>query len=289
MLTQSKQQMIEERLQTLVADISSPYRELFKAARYSIFSGGKRLRPLLTLATCEVLGGDLETALSPACALEMIHTYSMIHDDLPCMDDDDFRRGKPTLHRVVPEGLAVLTGDYLLTFAFEVLADAPGLSTEQRLCMVKCLSSASGASGMIGGQVMDIAHQGYDSNLNTLQQIHELKCGALITASIEFGVIIAQASPQIHAQLRRFASCIGLAYQIVDDILDIKNSEAKHGHKVSSDLRNEKLTYVSLLGIENAKRQADKLLAEAMAELHSLPGTPQPLVDLAHRMVRRSL
>lgn len=281
--------MIDERLQTLITDIPSPYRELFKAAQYSIFSGGKRLRPLLTLATCEVLEGDLETALSPACALEMIHTYSMIHDDLPCMDDDDFRREKPTLHRVVPEGLAVLTGDYLLTFAFEVLADAPGLSTEQRLRMVKCLASASGASGMIGGQVMDIAHQGHVSDLNALQQIHQLKCGALIAASIEFGAIAAHASPQVHAQLQKFATCIGLAYQIVDDILDVKNSEAKHGGKISSDVRNEKLTYVSLLGIENAERQADKLLAEAMAALHALPGTPQPLFDLAQRMVRRSL
>lgn len=272
--------LIEKHLEHLVPEQPVPFNQLYKAARYSLIGGGKRLRPILALATTEVLGGNPLQALSPACALEMIHTYSLIHDDLPCMDNDDFRRGKPSLHKAFPEGHAVLTGDFLLTYAFEILADDPHLTPHQKTQLIRCLAKSSGAHGMIGGQIMDIDAEGKSIDLHTLQAIHENKTGALITASIQFGAIIANASNQHQLLLTEFGKKIGLAFQIVDDILDITSNRA-------SDAANHKSTYATLLGLEQAQNLASSTVASALQTLEELPFNTSLLRHLAEYTVNR--
>lgn len=267
----SQTEKIDRRLAELVPQQNTVHAHLYEAARHSLLGPGKRIRPILTLATTEALGGNCDQALSPACALELVHTYSLIHDDLPCMDNDDFRRGRPTLHRVYPEGHAVLTGDFLLTYAFEVLADDPLLNGSQRLALISRLARHAGGEGMIAGQVLDIAAEGKQLDLAALQQIHMGKTAAMLTASVEFGGIVSNASPSQMLQLHSFGQKIGLAFQIVDDILDVTASHDKHGRAVASDIVNNKTTYVSLLGIEQARRSAEQLLLEAYDALESLP------------------
>lgn len=230
---------------------------MYQAARYALLGGGKRLRPLLTLSVVDVMGGDISTALAPACAIEMIHTYSMIHDDLPCMDDDDFRRGKPALHKAFTEGHAVLTGDYLLTFPFEIISRDLILTPDQKIDLIRLLSRASGGDGMIGGQIMDMElKKGVE--LGELRSLHQLKTGALFTAAIEFGAILSYASETEQEILRGFSSELGISFQILDDILDVTACKEKRGSEVSSDQKNNKETYLSLLGLEKAKKELDR-------------------------------
>ena len=240
---------------------------LYEAARYSLFSGGKRLRPLLTLATAEALAIPIDHVLQPACALELIHTYSMIHDDLPCMDDDDFRRGKPTLHRLYPEGHAVLAGDFLLTYAFEVLATSPFLNNEQRARLVVCLAQAAGGQGMVGGQALDLQATQQTVDASYLKAMHRAKTAALFGAALEMGAIAAAVSDKITNQLRHVGLQLGLAFQILDDILDVEASEAKHGKAVGSDAVNKKNTYVSLFGLDVAKDRAKQLIDLTLNDL----------------------
>lgn len=280
-------ELIEKELDRLLPQPSLPYADLFSAARYSLLGAAKRLRPILALTTTEVLCGDIQAAVVPACALELVHTYSLIHDDLPCMDDDDFRRGKPSLHRAYPEGHAVLTGDFLLTYAFELLAKAPRLSADQKVKLIEVLSMRAGGHGMIAGQVVDIACEGKDIDLETLKQIHRNKTGAMLLASIEFGAIIAGASEEQVRLLRSFGDEIGLAFQIVDDILDVTASKQKHGKEVSSDAANNKMTYVSLLGLEQSQTMAENLSASAISRLKNLKNDASLLVNLAQLMVHR--
>lgn len=275
---QSNGDQINQRLNKLVPDRNVPYSQLFQAARYSLLSGGKRLRPILTLATTEVLEGNLEAALSPACTIELIHTYSLIHDDLPCMDDDDYRRGKPTLHKVFSESHAVLAGDFLLTYAFEVIADDPLLSAEQKVALIRVLAKNAGGIGMIAGQLMDLEAEKKQIDLSTLQLIHKNKTGALITAAIEFGAIVANASPEITETLKQFGRDIGHAFQIIDDVLDDKEG---------SDLTKGKATYVSLLGLEKAQETAYTILSQSLKNLESLPMDTTLLNRLAHHLVNR--
>jgi len=279
---------IEEELERLIPEKLVPYNNLFQAARYSILAGGKRLRPVLTLATAEALGGSSTNALRAACALEMIHTYSLIHDDLPCMDDDDFRRGKPSLHKVYPEGHAVLTGDFLLTHAFTVLADDSNLTPDQRLELIKVLAAHSGAEGMIGGQVMDIAAEEQNVTLELLEEIHQLKTGAMIRAALEFGAIIANASLQDRSVLNQFGKDIGLAFQVVDDVLDVTNSKAKHGKEIASDQINGKTTYVSLLGLQKSKDYARELTDRAILSLKALKVDTSLLKEIALSVIDRN-
>lgn len=276
----TKTQLIDEKLDQLLL---SQDESLFEAARYSLFSGGKRMRPLLTLATAEMLGGSLHTALTTACALELVHTYSMIHDDLPCMDDDDFRRGKPTLHRVVSEGLAVLTGDYLLTLAFEIIATDPLLTAQQQVNIITVLTKASGGHGMIGGQAMDLANEGCVGDLKTLEQMDRMKTGALISAAVECGALTANATSEQIRFLSSFSQAIGLAFQMVDDLLDVSDSPVQ----TSSDVSKKKLTYVSLLGVEQTRRMADDLLRTALNVLSTFEGDSSALAELAELMVHR--
>ena len=282
----SKSALIEQKLSELIPEKNVPYNQLFCAARYSLLGKGKRLRPILTLATVETLGGCIETALFPACALEMIHTYSLIHDDLPCMDDDDFRRGKPSLHRAFSESSAVLTGDYLLTYAFEVIAQAPNLTPLQKIQLIDILAKNSGSEGMVGGQIMDVEAEEKNINLETLQQIHRRKTGALLTASILFGAIIANASKEETQILQQFGQDIGLAFQIIDDVLDVTSAQ-KHGKERSSDIVNQKATYVSLLGIEPSKNIAYKLLNQSLELIQKLNKNIESLESIAKYMIKR--
>lgn len=285
---QDQAQVIEKELERLVSVRPGPYQQLFEAARYSLLGGGKRLRPILTLTTNLMLKGDSHLALTPACTLELIHTYSMIHDDLPCMDNDDYRRGKLTVHKKYSEGHAVLTGDYLLTYPFEVLATHPHLSSEKKTQLIGILAHRSGSEGMIGGQVMDLAFEGKNISLEDLRLLHRNKTGALITAAIEFGGIIADATPPHLEQLRQFGEAIGLAFQIVDDILDVTSSETKHGKSVASDIINKKSTYVALLGLDQAKAYAQNIYNQAIGALEPLPFDTSLLVGLADFVLKRT-
>lgn len=280
--------LVEKQLDQLIPNRDDvPYHRLFESARYSVLSGGKRLRPILTLATTEVLGGDISIALIPACAIEIIHAYSLIHDDLPCMDDDDFRRGKPSLHKAYPEGHAVLTGDFLLTYAFEILATHPTLRPEQKTQLIVLLAKRAGGEGMIGGQVMDLENAKNPIDIDALTFIHKKKTGALISAAVEFGGIISNASESNLHHLRSFGEKIGLAFQIIDDILDVTSSHKKHGRSIATDVLNDKMTYVTLLGIEESYKHAKKLYEEAIASICQLPVDPSPLIKIANSIIIR--
>lgn len=279
--------LIENHLHEIVPVSLTPYQALFEAARYSLLGGGKRLRPLLTLITAEMFGESPSIALPAACSLELIHTYSMIHDDLPCMDNDDYRRGKLTLHKVYPEGHAVLTGDFLLTYAFEILADAPQLSDEIKVKLIRILAQRSGAHGMIGGQVMDLDSENRLIPLDQLKQLHAHKSGALISAAVEFGGIIANVTTEQMNHLKTFGENIGLAFQIVDDVLDVTSSHIKHGRTIASDAINQKSTYVSLMGIEKAQATAEKHYQLSIDALHALRINTQLLEELAQFMIQR--
>jgi geranylgeranyl diphosphate synthase type II len=281
-------ELIEEHLNRLVPEKEVPYRSLLRAARYALLGGGKRLRPILTIATTEAFKGCLDAAIAPACALEMIHTYSLIHDDLPCMDNDDFRRGKPSLHKAFPEGHAVLAGDFLLTHAFAVLAEAPGLSAEQKVSLVTILGKSAGGEGMIAGQILDIEAVGTEVDLDALQLIHQKKTGEMIVASVEFGGIISHATYEQMEILRKFGQEIGLAFQIVDDILDVTASQEKHGKAVASDVINDKSTYVTLLGLQKSQALAEKLFQSAIKRLDQLPINGALLTNLARLFVNRT-
>ncbi len=257
---------VEECLNDLVPLRNLPYAQLFESARYSLLADGKRLRPILAVATAEMLGCDSDIALIPACALEMVHTYSHIHSDLPSMDNLDTRRGKASLHTVVPEGQAILTGTHLLTYAFETVVAAPHLSAQQRLTLVEILASRAGGHGMIGGQVLDLYTTGEQIELDTLQTVHALKTGALITASLEFGGVLGVADDENMMILQTIGEALGLSYQITTDL------------HTEDDGRT---TYVSLLGPQQAQQTADYLAETAFDAIEALPGDPTLLLQLA--------
>lgn len=287
---QSKNAHIESKLNELVPErLEVSHNQLFRAARYALMTGGKRLRPLLAITTAETFGRSGETVLSTACALEMIHTYSLIHDDLPCMDDDDFRRGKPSVHKAFTEGHAVLTGDYLLTYAFEVITKDTHLTAEQKVALIDLLAKNSGGNGMIAGQVMDIEAEGQRIAMDQLKHIHKHKTGAMITASVACGGIIAGASPEQMKLLCQFGDDIGLAFQIIDDVIDVTASFQKHGKAVSSDSINNKSTYVTLLGLDSARQAAQELLVQSHAKLDHLQIDCRLLRELSKRLVQREI
>ena len=291
-MKQSYIQQIEEALERYVPSTDAPYQRLVEAMRYSLLDGGKRIRPLLVLEFCELCGGKPETALPFACALEMIHTYSLIHDDLPCMDNDDMRRGRPSNHKAFGEDLALLAGDALLTLAFETMLSpqALALAGAQRAAQAAgTLACAAGTHGMVGGQVMDLAYENQQIPLETLELMHECKTGALILAAAEMGCILADANEAQRQAARQYASAIGLAFQIVDDILDVTGTTEDLGKQVGSDAENQKSTYVTLMGLEQARETVQKLTAAAVASLESFPDTPlrQALSELAEQLAHR--
>ena len=262
---------------------------LREAMRYSLLAGGKRLRPILCLAACELAGGSQAQAMPTAVALEMIHTMSLIHDDLPAMDNDDLRRGRPTNHRVYGEANAILAGDALLTRAFEMVAlRSPGVPAERLLAVVGELSLASGAPGLVGGQVVDLECEGKTVDLDTLEYIHLHKTGALLRACVVSGALIGGADQGLLEALRVYARGIGLAFQIIDDILDVTASSEVLGKTAGKDLVADKTTYPKLLGLEESRRRAEALVAEAKAALAPWnPGAAAPLLALADFITSR--
>ncbi len=272
--------LIEKRLEELIPSKKSPFSSLYDGARYSLLAKSKRIRPLLCMAAVEILEGPLEQSLDPSCALELLHTYSLIHDDLPSMDDDDFRRGIPTLHKVTSEGHAILVGDYLLTYTFDVIARSPFPSAIQ-LELIKSLCAAAGGEGMVGGQVMDLAMTGKKIPLNDLEFLHSHKTGALIKTSLLFGAIMAGASSTEREILASFGEKLGLLFQIVDDILDVTKPKQKHGTAISGDAAKAKATYVSLLGLDCAHEKAKMLFLSLSDILNQLPRDTFLLKEIA--------
>jgi len=262
---------------------------LHKAMRYSLFAGGKRLRPILCLAAAEACGGEeaIDAALPLACAVECIHTYSLIHDDLPCMDDDDFRRGRPTSHKVFGEGVAVLAGDALLTLAFEIVAAAPGTPRFPVAALVRELAQASGSHWLIGGQVADLEGEGKKATLRELRFIHEAKTAALLTASIHLGGMSANATPAKLEALTAFGKNLGLAFQVIDDILDVTQTSEKLGKSAGKDLQAQKTTYPSVLGLEKSRKEAHRLTAAALDALEPFGKKGAVLRALADYLLQR--
>jgi geranylgeranyl diphosphate synthase type II len=265
---------------------------IHEAMRYSLLAGGKRIRPMLCLAACKLVGGDPAVALPTACALEMIHTMSLIHDDLPSMDNDDFRRGKPTCHKVYGEEIAILAGDALLSRSFEYIARATrGAPAERVLRVIADVGKAVGSEGLVAGQVVDIQMEGAGgagAGLQTLQFIHAHKTGALLEAAVVAGAVLGGADEAAVARLGRYAQDIGLAFQVVDDVLDVTATSEQLGKTAGKDQATNKATYPSLLGLEESRAIVDRLTASAKAELATFdPVRAAPLVALADYIASR--
>jgi len=240
---------------------------IFEAMRYSLFAGGKRLRPILLMAAADSVGGKGSDYLNVACGLEMIHTYSLIHDDLPAMDDDDYRRGKLTSHKVFGEGMAILAGDALLTAAFTVMLAQPIVQEDVLIKVVREISAAAGAKGMIGGQVIDLSSEGKTIDIETLSYMHQAKTGALFKAAVRAGAQLAGAKEWQVASLTEYAEQFGLAFQITDDILDVTGTQEKIGKPIGSDVKNHKATYVTLYSLDEAKHMAQQAVNNALDAL----------------------
>jgi len=264
--------------------------QVHRAMHYSLAAGGKRLRPILALAAAETVGGRAQRVLPLACALELIHTYSLIHDDLPAMDNDDWRRGKPTCHKVFGEAIAILAGDALLTEAFRLLTRSDlfkDVSPARRLRAMHLVAEAASSLGMIGGQTMDILVQGRAVEKHLLEYIHSHKTGALISASLCAGAVMAGASAAQVKMLAGFGQKLGLAFQIIDDLLDVRGKKGKLGKAVKKDAALGKATYPALLGIAGARRQAESLIQEAVYDLRPFGRRAQPLREIAKFIIER--
>ena len=259
---------------------------LYASMRYSVMAGGKRIRPFLVLAVSKMFGGKEENAIYLAAALEMVHTYSLIHDDLPCMDDDDMRRGKPTNHKIYGEATATLAGDALLTGAFELIA-ASGLSDKAVRYAILTLASAAGADGMVGGQIMDLSSSEEEDDFNRLIKMHSLKTGALMVAAVKLGLLATEApSEKDAAALSAYARYIGLAFQIVDDVLDVTGDEAELGKATGKDEKAGKKTFLHYFSVEEAMQYAYELTERAKAEILAYEGN-ETLVELADFLLNR--
>jgi len=265
--------------------------KIYEAMRYSLLAGGKRVRPILCLATCEMIGGTVEMAMPTACAVEMIHTMSLIHDDLPAMDNDDYRRGKLTNHKVYGEDVAILAGDGLLALAFEFVAiqTPQSIARELVLQVIARLGRALGAAGLVGGQVVDLESEGKsDISLETLNFIHEHKTAALLEACVVCGGIIAGASSEDVQRLTRYAQNIGLAFQIIDDILDITATKEQLGKTAGKDQKAQKVTYPSLWGLEESRLKAQELVKAACAELEPFGEKAKAMEAIAYFITSRN-
>ncbi len=279
--------LIDAALQRFIPSAETSPATIHKAMRHSMFAGGKRLRPILCLAAAEACGGDVEAAMPAACAVECLHTYSLIHDDLPCMDDDDFRRGVPTCHKVFGEGIAVLAGDALQALAFELVARTPANAAFNAADYVLELAVTAGSRHLIGGQVMDLEGEGKKLPLDDLRYVHESKTAALLTTSIKLGGMSAGASTGQVQALHAFGWNTGLAFQIIDDILDVTQTSEKLGKSAGKDLASDKSTYPALLGLKASHEEADRLTNEAMAALDTLGEGSFRLRQLAKHLFSR--
>lgn len=284
-------QLVHEELDTYTKQLTEIPQPLLDSMRYSLLAGGKRIRPVLVLATAEAFGADPAKALPFACAVEMIHTYSLIHDDLPSMDNDDYRRGKLTNHKVYGEAMAILAGDALLTEAFGLLADGSlhaNLPLHTAMAIVREGANLAGAKGMVGGQVSDLLAENQQICLEELQSIHKRKTGDLIAYSVRMGAYIAHVSPESMKLLNEFAYGIGLAFQIQDDILDVIGDQEKIGKRVGSDEANQKSTYPFLLGLEASRDKLHHCIVQAKAALTTIPDcNPDRLIEIADYLLSR--
>jgi geranylgeranyl diphosphate synthase type II len=283
--------LVESYLDGYLPPENTPPETISRAVRYSLFAGGKRLRPLLVLASAEAVGGSVSDALPAAAAFEMIHTYSLIHDDLPAMDDDSLRRGRPTSHVVFGEAVAILAGDALQAHAFQILA-APAVrcrvAPEVRLRAVALLAQAAGAHGMVGGQVADLESEGKPVEAAGLEFIHRRKTGALIRAACQVGALMGGGNEESVLALTLFGDEVGLAFQIADDILDVEGSDSTLGKSAGKDVRAGKATYPAVHGLEEARRHARELIAAALDRVARFGDAARPLARIAEHMIRRS-
>ena len=279
--------LIDNALDKMLPPADTYPETIYEAMRYSLFAGGKRLRPILLMAAADAVGVDGKEYLHVACGLEMIHTYSLIHDDLPAMDDDDYRRGKLTNHKVFGDATAILAGDGLLTAAFEVMLSQPGSEPEILLKVVRDLAASAGAKGMVGGQVVDMLSEGKKIDSDTLKFMHQAKTGALFKAAIKAGAILAGATPLQVLALIEYAEQFGLAFQITDDILDVIGNADKIGKPVGSDEKNEKVTYVTLYGLEGARDMAGEASQKAVEALMAFGPAADILRELVNYLISR--
>ncbi len=284
---EARRLMVEEALEVALPQQDGPETRVVEAMRYSLFAGGKRLRPILCLAASEAVGGNLKAAMPAGCALEMIHTYSLIHDDLPAMDDDDLRRGKPTNHKVFGEAIAVLAGDGLLTEAFVLLSDYNSLLPERAVQVIGVIAEAASYRGMVGGQVVDILSQNKRAELETVQQMHSRKTAALIAAATESGALSGKGSEAQVAALARYGRAIGLAFQIADDILDIEGDTELLGKTTGADEARGKVTYPAAVGLERSRQAANEMVNDALAALEEFDDRANPLRSLANYIITR--
>lgn len=284
---EARRLMVEEALEVALPQQDGPETRVVEAMRYSLFAGGKRLRPILCLAASEAVGGDPKAAMPAGCALEMIHTYSLIHDDLPAMDDDDLRRGKPTNHKVFGEAIAILAGDGLLTEAFVLLSDYNSLLPERAVQVIGVIAEAASYRGMVGGQVVDILSQNKRADLETVQQMHSRKTAALIAAATESGALAGKGSEAQVAALARYGRAIGLAFQIADDILDIEGDTELLGKTTGADEAMGKVTYPAAVGLERSRQAANEMVNDALAALEGFDDRANPLRSLANYIITR--
>lgn len=286
-----KRRTVEEALDAALPPEGAWPTTIHRAVRYSLFAGGKRLRPLLALAAAEAVDGDEADVLPFACAVEMVHTYSLVHDDLPAMDNDDLRRGKPTSHKVFGEAIAILAGDALLTRAFHLLCDAPEAwpadRVRRRLRAAALLGEACGTTGLIGGQVLDLESEGRPVDGATLERLHRAKTGALLTACVMGAALLADASNEDRRRLERYARAMGLAFQVVDDVLDATEGDAQLGKTAGKDSASGKATYVRVHGLAGARAMAATLHEEALQAVAPLGARAALLRELARLMVER--
>ena len=278
---------IEEALHGVLPSRSPIAQPLVDAMRYAALGGGKRLRPMLTCASCMAFGGRLEDALPPACAVELIHAYSLVHDDLPAMDDDALRRGKPSCHAAYGEAVAILVGDALQALAFEVLAGAPGGGAASRAAALRLLAEAVGWRGMVGGQAFDMASEGQRLGLAELKALHAAKTGALLSAAVQIGALFANASEAQMAVAKAFGDRVGLSFQIIDDVLDVTSDTATLGKPAGSDQQADKSTFVTLMSLDEARREARALSKEASVLLQQAGLQDTLLAELGRQAVER--
>jgi geranylgeranyl diphosphate synthase type II len=287
-----RRQLVNRALEAYLPAVRGPAFRVVQAMHYSLFAGGKRLRPILCLAAAEAVGGDPGEALPVAAALEMIHTYSLIHDDLPAMDDDDLRRGQPTCHKKFDEATAILAGDGLLTEAFHTLAGAAARFEGREAMLLEVtelVAKAAGYQGMVGGQMLDLMAEGRQVTLKELETVHRLKTGALLTAAVRAGALVGGGNRHEVTALTAYGEKFGLAFQVTDDLLDVEGTTEELGKPAGSDEKHRKATYPALLGVEVSRQWAERLVAEALVQLEPFQDRAAPLRELArYLLVRRS-
>ena len=287
---QEKEDIVNKALDTLLPKEDEFPQRLHKAMRYSIFAGGKRIRPILVIAAAEVFGKTAANVINIACAIELIHTYSLIHDDLPAIDNDDLRRGLPTNHKVFGEAIALLAGDALLTKAFQIMSQPSAVSGQQSALILKSIheiAKAAGSTGMVGGQVVDIESEGKEVAFPVLEYIHIHKTGELILASVKAGAILAGAENKELETITRYGEAIGLAFQIADDIIDVEGNKEDVGKNIGGDAKKGKVTYPSILGVDESRKRARELVDMAITALKDFDRKAEPLREIARYIVER--